>query len=578
MQQFERVTSLSIPRWFGTDASALAVELHGFSDASQNAIAAVIYLRVLHDVGTARVFLVSAKTKVAPLKHMSIPRFELSAAALLVRQVLNLREVLTLNRAPTHLWTNSTVALMWIKGHPSRWKDFVRNRVAFIQELSNCRWHHVPGPENPADLASREVPTARLQQEQIWWTGPSWLRTHSTTWPSSIPTVELDTNLEERAITCATVVKAEFETYDLLKRYSSLTSLLRITAWLLRAFARFRKAPAIFSTRDPLTPAELKAALLRWVKHTQQVFFISEIQTLRTAQPLPGSSSLFRLVPFLDSDGLLRLRGRLQFAQLDPAEKHLLILPHDSPLTKLVIDYHHLHGGSQITLSSLRREFWIMGSRVPIRSFIRRCIICARHRATTGQQIIGQLPASRVTPSRPFLHTGVDYAGPLSLKTFRGKGAKTYKGYFIIFVCFSTSAIHLEVATSYSTDGFIAAYKRFTGRRDICSTITSDCGTNLVGADAELRKLFQASSREWSHIANLLANDGGTWKFNPPSAPHFGGKWEAGVKSVKGHLRRVIGDARLTYEKLTTLLIQIEAILNLRPLIVLSDDPSDSSH
>ena len=188
---------------------------------------------------------------------------------------------------------------------------------------------------------------------------------------------------------------------------------------------------------------------------------------------------------------------------------------------------------------------------------------------------MGQLPASRVTPCRPFLHTGVDYAGPLTLKTFRGRRAKTYKGYFVIFVCFSSSAVHLEVATDYSTDGFLAAYKRFTGRRGLCSTLTSDCGTNFVDTDAELKRLFNASSREWAHIASQLANDGVKWNFHPPSALHFGGKWEAGVKAVKFHLRRIIGEALLTYEELTTLLVQIEAILNSRPLSALSDDPSD---
>lgn len=157
-----------------------------------------------------------------------------------------------------------------------------------------------------------------------------------------------------------------------------------------------------------------------------------------------------------------------------------------------------------------------------------------------SQQQIGHLPASRVTLYRPFFNTGVDYAGPLILKTFCGCGAKTYKGYFIIFICFSTSAIHFELARiDYSTDGFIAAYKRFTGRRDLCSTITSDCGTNIDGADQELERFFKASTREWHRIAHILANDYVKWKFNPPSAPHFGGKWEVEVKSVKFHLRRI---------------------------------------
>ncbi|XP_018301859.1 uncharacterized protein [Mycetomoellerius zeteki] len=377
----------------------------------------------------------------------------------------------------------------------------------------------------------------------------------------------------------ATSVSPEPEAWDLIKRYSSLTKLLHITVWIRRAIERFRKATDAHAAQDPLIPLELDSVLAFWIKLTQHACFSPEIQLIKANKPLPKSSPLL-LIPFIDTDELLHLRGRLQHSQLDRTEKYPLILPRSSRLTELIIDHYHrktFHGGLQLTLASIRRQFWILGGRLPIRSFIRRCLVCTRQRAATGQQFMGQLPASRVTPCRPFYHTEVDYAGPLTLKTFRGRGAKTYKGYFIIFTCFSTSTIHLEVATDYSTEGFIAAYKRFTSRRGLCSTITSDCGTNLVGADAELQRLFQASSREWSRIAAHLATDGVTWKFNPPSAPHFGGKWEAGVKSVKFHLRRVIGETLLTYEEMTTLLAQIEAILNSRPLTALSDDPSDIS-
>lgn len=173
------------------------------------------------------------------------------------------------------------------------------------------------------------------------------------------------------------------------------------------------------------------------------------------------------------------------------------------------------------------------------------------------------------------LHTGVDYADPFTLRTCRGRSSKHYKGFLVVFVCFATSAVHLELATDYSSQGFIAAYRRFTGRRGVCASLSSDCGTNFVGADAELRRLFSAASNEMTIISHHLVTSGTEWRFNPPSAPHFGGKWEAAVKSVKYHLRRLIGDTVLTYEEFSTFLIQIEAILNSRPLCPLSDDPAD---
>ncbi|XP_011253341.2 uncharacterized protein LOC105249513 [Camponotus floridanus] len=188
---------------------------------------------------------------------------------------------------------------------------------------------------------------------------------------------------------------------------------------------------------------------------------------------------------------------------------------------------------------------------------------------------MGQLPSARVAPARPFYNSGLDYAGPVTVKTWKGRATRTYKGYLAIFVCLATSAVHIKILTDYTTDAFIATYKRFTGRRSICASLQSDCGTNFVGADAELRRQFKTFSKELRHLAFLLANDHTIWRFNPPVAPHFGGKWEATVKSTKYHLQRVLKETALTYEEMTTITVQIEAILNSRPLCPLSDDAID---
>ena len=578
MVQLKDISIISIPRWLGTSTDQRAVELHGFSDASQLAMASVIYVRVLSESYEARITIVGAKTKVAPLKRMTIPRLELTAAAMLTRQMAHIRKVLDLSNASVHLWTDSSVTLAWIRSHSSRWKDYVRNRVSAIQEiLPDATWHHVSGKENPADCASRGLSPQQLKEESLWWTGPEWLSQPPTAWPESTPTTEDGVQLEERRAIVVSAVTQKQPQWDLLTRYSCLTRLLRITAICRRVISRMRRV-ALSSLYNPLTPAEIESARLFWVGVVQLTHFSGELKILSQNHVLPRSNSLARLTPYLDASNLLRIGGRLKNALLDPDAKHPLILPRESTFTRLVIADAHtktMHGGTQITTAHIRRAYWILGGRVPVRSFILRCVKCTRHRGISAKQLMGQLPATRVTPSRPFLHSGVDYAGPFTVKTWKGRAAKTYKSYIVLFVCFSTSAIHLEVATDYSTDGFLAAYKRFTGRRGICATLSSDCGTNFVGADAELRNLFSQASVESNQIANLLANDGTTWKFNPPSAPHFGGKWEAGVKSVKFHLRRVIGETLLTYEEFSTLLIQIEAVLNSRPLCPISDDASD---
>ncbi|XP_015122514.1 uncharacterized protein LOC107044942 [Diachasma alloeum] len=139
----------------------------------------------------------------------------------------------------------------------------------------------------------------------------------------------------------------------------------------------------------------------------------------------------------------------------------------------------------------------------------------------------------------------------------------------------ATSALHLEAATDYSADGFIAAYRRFVSRRGRCKNLFSDCGTNFVGADKELKRLFSVGSKEFQRLSAVCLEDGTRWSFNPPGASHFGVKWEAAVKSVKYHLSRTIRDTTLTFEELSTLLTQIEAVLNSRPLQALSEDPDD---
>lgn len=170
---------------------------------------------------------------------------------------------------------------------------------------------------------------------------------------------------------------------------------------------------------------------------------------------------------------------------------------------------------------------------------------------------------------------GVDYAGPILLRTSKGRGQKAHKAFIAIFVCFATRTVHIEVVSDYTAEAFLAAFRRFTARRGLCHTIYSDCGTNFIGADAQLRAFFKASNPAAKQIINQLASEDMRWQFNPPSAPHFGGLWEAAVKSAKHHMRRVIGGTTLTYEEMSTFLTQVEACLNSRPLHALSDDPDD---
>lgn len=165
----------------------------------------------------------------------------------------------------------------------------------------------------------------------------------------------------------------------------------------------------------------------------------------------------------------------------------------------------------------------------------------------------------------------MDYGGPFLVREHRRRNAQAVKVYLALFVCMSVKAVHLEVVTDLTTDAFLAALDRFNARRGIPTNIYSDCGTNYVGAARQLKSLFRdakAQDRLSSHV-NC------TWHFNPPAAPHFGGIWEAGIKSAKHHLKHVIGQQVLTYEEFHTLITRIEGILNSRPITPTSSDPHD---
>ena len=363
----------------------------------------------------------------------------------------------------------------------------------------------------------------------------------------------------------------------LITRFSSLDKMLHVLA---RAIKSRQQASVTSASLRPSNPLATELSAIKWklVRSIQREHFYEEIATLKEGKTLSKRSKIIRLLPFLDAEGSLRVGGRLHHAFIPEGEKHPAIIPNESHLAELLIrDAHQrtLHGGPQLIQSHLLRTFWIVHARNRIRRVTNQCTRCVRFRHQPSQQQMASLPAARVTPSRPFASTGLDYAGPFLLRTSKGRGHKAYKGYVAVFVCMTTRAIHLEVVSDCTTQGFLAAFRRFVARRGLCSVINSDNATNFQGADAELRRLFDEASDSSQEIFRTLATEGIQWRFIPPRAPHFGGLWEAGVRSFKHHVRRVLGDAKLTFEEFSTLAAQIEACLNSRPLSPLSTDSQD---
>lgn len=561
----EKLQAIRIPRWIKSSKDDTCLELQGFSDASNVAYAAVVYARVTDRDGNVHVSLVTSKTRVAPIKQVSIPRLELCGAVLLAKLLSEVAEILSVPKHHLHAWTDSTIVLAWLSSHPGRWKTFIANRVSEILTiLDRSQWSHVVSKDNPADCASRGITPSECVENVLWNRGPELLYLKEIVYSNGNLK---DINLEEKRIIKCHVLTSDAEDGDtFLERFSTLRRLVRVLAWCRRFYL-----PSAPTSQTWLTANELQAVLLACIKRTQFRYLTNDLKNKK------GKFS--SLNPFKDNDDVWRVGGRLQQADLSESQKHPILIPRQSHLAKLIIGDAHektLHGGPLLMINYIQGKYWIVNLRNLVKSYVHKCVTCVRYAAKTVHPIMGQLPSARVTPGRPFYQSGVDYAGPIAVRTTKGRGHRSTKGYICLFVCMATRAIHLEVVSDLTSATFLAAFKRFVSRRGHCGELWSDNGTTFVGADRELKTLLIAENSTVAvEIADWLATNGTIWHRIPPYSPNFGGLWEAGVRSTKNHLKKVIGDATLTFEELTTVLAQIEACLNSRPISRMSDGCDD---
>ena len=568
-----------IPRcYFIKEATVTSVQLHGFCDASEDAYAGVTCLRIVDSTQAIHTSLIASKTKVSPIKRLSIPRLELCGAHLLTDLLHHVKEVLCIACCDIFAWTDSTIVLNWLIGNPRRFKTYVGNRVSHIMELlPPDRWHHVRGMENPADCASRGLFPSELLTHDLWWYGPKWLCSSQSQWPSQSDLEETRVLAEEKEI-CAYTFVMESSPLFAITNYSSFIRLKRVTAWLLRFIhnCKLLKEHGNLALGF-LSVQELSRAEECWLRLTQQSSFPDVFSHLGKHQELPKGHKLVSLRPFLDSSGLLRVGGRMSEAKLPYSRHHPVILPSHHSVTKLIVHSEHLrllHAGPTLVLASLSFRFHIIGSRKTVRSITRSCVVCRRVSARPLPQVLGQIPIDRITPGSVFDRIGVDYAGPILVKSGSIRKPICVKAYVCVFVSFSVRAVHLELVSDLTSEAFLAALRRFIGRRGKPIVIWSDNGSNFIGAARELKELaqFLQDLKTQKVISEFCSAQSIQWKFIPERSPHFGGLWEAAVKSFKYHLKRIVGEVKLNFEELTTVLVQIESCLNSRPLIPLDND------
>ena len=365
-----------------------------------------------------------------------------------------------------------------------------------------------------------------LRAHPLWWTGPPWLKEPTHRWPTGCLT---DSNIpgiaaEERAVPIFNLLVPS-KTDDFIKRFSSLDRLKRVTAYCLR-FHHNARTNCTGHTRQygSITANELRNALICLVRMVQSSALHIEKEEVK--KPKTRHHLVRRLALFLDQDDILRVGGRLSASGLTYEQRHPALIPKSHEFTKLVIDHAHklnLHAGALSTHAFIRQSFWILDGRNVTRRHLVNCNRCYSCKPQPVIQPMRNLPTDRFYASAPFHRVGVDYAGPFHITTGRVRGAKVTKAYICAFVCFSTKAVHLELASDLSTVCFLAAYRRFISRRGNSTVIFSDNGTNFVGAHRELNELsrFLATDHLQTAITAAASSVGTDWRFIPPSAPHF---------------------------------------------------------
>lgn len=563
-----------------------ASEMHILCDASESAFAACAYLRSnANDQYYS--LLIAAKTKVAPQKELSIPRLELQACLLAARLQNSIRAELSVDIESVIMWSDSKTALGWIRSTKRKFSAFVSHRVGEILDVTSVdQWRWVPSKLNVADDATRgsEIPIITTR----WLHGPEFLLQDQSVWPQELERVT-HTEEEVRQVFAHSTSRANYVAIQ-ASRFSKYERLIRAVAYVYRYMVSLKtqrrsngmihaQVPIkeLFKAVPALTGDELQKSEDILFKKIQFESYNCEVLAMQSKKEIPKSSNIYVLNPYLDEKGIVRLASRLDAAPVieDFAVKRPILLNCNHEITALIVDYVHRknhHRGRETVVNLLRQKMWIPKLRVIVNRVIKCCNFCKYLNAKPLIPKMAPLPPERLQPHLPaFSYTGIDFFGPIEVTV----GRRHEKRWGMIFTCMTSRAIHLELASSLDTSSAIMCFRNFVNRRGMPITVFSDNGTNLRGAEKELRVAVEGLNFEQiKDETNCIfpAQSKMNWKFIPPGAPHFGGIWERMVRTVKSVLYIILKSKAPRDETLRSAIIEVENIVNSRPLTYSPND------
>ena len=436
---------------------------------------------------------------------------------------------------------------------------FAGNRLGEIQSQTLAtEWGWVESKLNIADATTRGLSPDMIGRDSEWQNGPGFLLEPVESWPVcwevkkgvSIP--EMKASTAKEVVCHARNVKVTLASMFDLNRYSRWKVLQHTTARILKLYKRFKKGG---NRNSELTADDLAQAENLWIKEAQK-----EIEM----------KSVIKLCP-MEENGIILVGSRTErWNSCTWNRQKFILLPKDNRISFLIARHKHSSGGHlgiDSTISKIRSKYWIIGIRRMVKSIIQDCVVCKEKLKVTMKQVMSTLPIERLKPCPAFSNVGVDYFGP-----FEAKGEVqqrvTRKCYGVIFVCLSSGAVFVDLASDYATEGFLLVLRRFVSFRGWPSKFFSDKGTNLVGASNVLKEII--SNLSWSEVVSLGVKEGSEWIFSPADAHWYNGSAEALVKSVKRALTAAVGDSnnhmRLKFSEMLTVMYEAAELVNERPI------------
>lgn len=540
-----------------------------FSDGSDQAYGTCAYARWQLANGKFASNLIAAKSRVTPIRKITIVRIELNGALLSKRLSAFIKKESRFVFSKEFFIVDSEIVRAMVQKESYGFNTYAAVRVGEIQEgTSPSDWYWVEGKLNIADWTTRGKSPQDLHEESVWQKGPEFLQLPESEWPIKIES-SIDQLPEETKSALVIEVANERSLSNVIDitRFSCYHRLLRVTARIVAAVLTREPKPSMRNLANPVEAPALKNAEYLWIKEAQK-----SIQ-----QPFEHGK-FRRLCARKRDDGIIVVGGRiLKSAESSYDEQELILMPYSHRMSRLYAERIHNrgHAGVSATVSKIRARFWIINLRRIVRSIKHQCVICRKKEKSLEGQIMGPLPEERMTPAPAWSATGVDFFGPFQTRGETNKRSRG-KAYGLIFNCLASRAVYVDIATDYSTQGFLMVLRRFVSIRGYPKQIFSDCGSQLAAASKELKSVIEGLNKD--RLREFGAEHGLEWRFTAADAPWQNGCSESLVKSVKTAIKGAIGDQVLMFSEFQTVCFEAANLVNERPIGVHPTDPKDDAY